>query len=56
MEGYSRRDEVVISRVRLGHILLTRGYLINNDVPDIAPICELCNNEVMTAKHIMIRV
>ena len=54
MEGCSRRDEVVISRLRLGHTFLTHGYLMNNDVPDIGPICELCNNAVMTVKYIMI--
>ena len=25
---YSRRDEVIISRMRLGHTLLTHGYLV----------------------------
>ena len=46
---------VVISRLRLGHTFLTHSYLMNNDVPDTAPICELCNNAVMTVKHIMIQ-
>ena len=27
---YSRRDEVIISRMRLGHTLLTHGYLVVN--------------------------
>ena len=44
MGKYSLRDEVVISRMRLGHTLLTHGYLTDNDVPDVAPHCELCNN------------
>ena len=26
---------------------------MNNDVPDIEPICELCNNAVMTVKHMI---
>ena len=54
MEGCSRRDEVVISRLSLGRAFLTNGYLMNDDVPDTAPICEVCNNAVMTVKHIMI--
>ena len=54
MEGCSRRDVVVNSRLRLGHTFLTHGYLMNNDVPDIVPIFELCNNAVMTVKYIMI--
>ena len=31
------RDEVVINRVRMGHTVLTHGYLMNDDVPDVAP-------------------
>ena len=54
MGRYSRRDEVVISRMRLGHTLLTHGYLMDNDVPDVAPHCELCNNELFSVKHIMV--
>ena len=38
----------------LGHTLLTHGYLVHNDVPDVAPHCELCNNASLSAKHIMI--
>ena len=30
--------------MKLGHSLLTHGYLVNNDVPDVSPHCELCNN------------
>ena len=39
MGKYSCRDEVLISRMRLGHTLLTHGYLMDNDVPDVAPHC-----------------
>ena len=38
---YSRWDEVIISRTRLGLTLLTHGYLVNNDV---APYGKLCIN------------
>ena len=48
---YSRRDEVIISRMRLGLTLLTYGYLVNNDVPDVAPHCELWNNASLCVKH-----
>ena len=54
MGKYSRRDEVVISRMRLRHTLLTRGYLMENDVPDVAPHSELCNNGLLSVKHIMV--
>ena len=51
MDGCSRRDEVVISRLRVGLTFSAQGYLMNIDVPDIAKICELCNKAVMTIKH-----
>ena len=54
MGKYYRRDEVVISRIRLGQTLLTHGYLMDNDVPDVAPHCELCNNALLSVKHIMV--
>ena len=53
MGKYSRRDEVVISRMRLGHTLLTHGYLMDNDAPDVAPHCELCNNALLSVKHLV---
>ena len=34
-ERCTRRDEVVINRVRMGHTLLTHGYLMNDGVPDV---------------------
>ena len=53
-ERCTRRDEVVINRVRIGHTLLTHGYLMNDDVPDVAPHCKLCNSAILTIKHIML--
>ena len=47
---YSPVDEVIISRMRLGHTLLTHGYLVDNDVP---PHCKFCNNASLSVKHIM---
>ena len=44
---YYIREETV------GHTLLTHGYLMNNDVHDVAPHCELCNNALLSVKHIM---
>ena len=52
-ERYTRRDEVVIKRERMGH-LLAHGYLINDAVPDVAPHCELCNSAILTIKHFML--
>ena len=53
-ERCKRRDRVAIKRVRIGHTLLTHGYLMNDDVPDVAPHCELCNNVILTVQHIML--
>ena len=40
--------------VIMGHTLLMHGYLINDDVPDVAPHCELCNSAILTIRHIML--
>ena len=34
--------------------VLTHGYLMDSDVPDVAPHCELCNNALLSVKHIMV--
>ena len=39
--------------MRLEHTLLTHGYLVNTNVPDVAPHCEICNNASLSVKHIM---
>ena len=54
MGKYSHGDDVVISRIRLGHTLLTHGYLMDSDVPDVAPHFELCNNALLSVEHIMV--
>ena len=43
---------MIISRMRLGLTLLTHRYLVKNDVPDVAPHCELCNNASLSVRHI----
>ena len=53
-ERCTRRDEVVINKVRMGHTLLTHGYLMNDDVPDVAPKCKLCNSATLIIMHIML--
>jgi hypothetical protein len=45
---------VVVNRLRAGHTLLTHGYLMDNTVPDVAPVCELCNNDTLTVKHVFL--
>lgn len=45
----NRREEVVLTRLRIGHSRLTHGYLIERMT---APICRTCNVQV-TIKHIV---
>lgn len=49
-----RKEEVVLNRLRAGHTLLTHGYLMDNTVFDIAPVCELCNEASLSIKHVFL--
>ena len=46
----SRRDDVVFSRLGLGHTRLTHSYLLNREPP---PLCTFCNVQ-LTVEHILI--
>ena len=48
----SRREEVVINRIRIGHTNLTHNYLMDSETMRIPPICPLCNNSILTISHI----
>lgn len=50
-----RREEVILNRLRAGHTNLTHGYLMDNNGPRIPPICEYCNENVLTIKHLFIQ-
>jgi len=50
----SRRDEVVMNRLRSGHCRATHGYLMDNSVQPAAPICEVCEDATLTVKHVLI--
>ena len=45
-----RRDEVVLSRLKLGHSYLTHSYLLNGEPP---PECVTCNCR-LTISHILL--
>ena len=45
-----RRDEVVLSRLRLGHSYLTHSYLLKGEPP---PVCVTCNCH-LTISHILV--
>ena len=50
----TRREEVVITRLRTGHCRLTHGYLMSNDAPQVPPVCRFCNNAIVTVRHILL--
>ncbi|XP_024084154.1 uncharacterized protein LOC112127420 [Cimex lectularius] len=45
----SRREEVVLARLRIGHCRATKGHLMGREAP---PICGMCN-QIVTIKHIL---
>ena len=48
--GYSRQNQIKITRCRIGHTRLTHAYLLTNEQP---PFCISCN-EPFTVKHFLI--
>ena len=54
--NFNRKDEVVCNRLRVGHTLLTHGYLMerDRDIQGIPQPCELCMNHVMSVKHVLV--
>nr|XP_024219290.1 uncharacterized protein LOC112211564 [Halyomorpha halys] len=44
-----RKEEVILTRLRIGHTRLTHGYLTARDPP---PLCQTCGTE-LTVKHIL---
>ena len=49
----SRKDQVVLNRIRIGHSRLTHSFLMENNKQ--RPKCHFCNLDVeLTIKHIMI--
>jgi ribonuclease HI len=47
----TRREEVVLTRLRIGHTLFTHAYLFSLD--KIPPRCETCN-EALTVRHTLL--
>ena len=45
----NRHEEIILSRIRLGHTNLTHSYLMENINP---PICHFCNNSTLSILHI----
>ena len=50
-----RRCEVIINRLRVGHTLVTHGYLMNNSIQEPPPGCPICSRAVLTVPHFLIQ-
>ena len=50
----SRREQVVINRLKIGHTNLTHGYLMNNTVQEPRPTCRWCHVEPMSVEHVLV--
>jgi ribonuclease HI len=50
----TRREEVVLSRLRSQHTWLTHNYLMNPGVREPPPPCPLCYETVLTVKHLLL--
>ena len=53
MDVLSRRDEVIIHRLRIGHTRLTHRYLME-DPFKIQPYCHYCDYDRISVHHILI--
>ena len=49
----SRRDEVVLNRLRSGHTYLTQRYLMNGEVQAL-PKWHFCNNAILTVIQLLL--
>ena len=55
MFNMSRREEVVIYRLWLGHKLITQGYLFDyEDGFILRPICRWCEVELFSIRHVLL--
>lgn len=50
LSSKNRRQEIILTRLRLGHTRLTHEYLVKDSE---APICDVCGKNI-TVKHILI--
>ena len=54
INGISRKDEVIIHRIRIGHTRLTHSYVMEGGHIDFPPRCHFCGNCPLTVRHLMI--
>lgn len=48
----TRKEGVIINRLRLGHTLLTHSYLMDESTHGQRPICNKCKNSILTVAHL----
>ena len=53
INNLSRKDEVIIHRLRIGHTRLTQKYLIEDPLQRLPP-CNFCYEEDLTVHHLLI--
>ena len=53
--GLSRKDEVVLHRVRIGHTRFTHSYVMEGGDINHPPLCYYCHNYNLTVKHLLIQ-
>ena len=54
INGLTRKDEVVIHRIRIGHTRLTHSYVMEGGHIDRPPPCHYCGEDVLTIQHLLI--
>ena len=52
VSSLTRKEQVIIHRIRIGHTRLTHSYLMEGRLN--APLCDFCDDEILTVKHFMI--
>ena len=51
----SRKDQVVLNRIRIGHCRLTHSYLMDKQTKNNKPLCHFCSSNLnLTVEHILI--
>ena len=50
----SRKEGVIVNRLRLGHTNFTHSYLMDDSVARNIPPCPWCDNEALSIKHIFL--
>jgi len=50
----TRREEVVVNRLRSGHCRASHGHLMDATIQAAPQLCSYCNDATLTVKHVLI--